>query len=100
MTDEEKVKEYVKEKISDMKINGFTLLEIAHLSNGANIYNPKVEHLLNDKIKEAYLDGLDEGRKETLKKQKEYDDQHREEINRKARARYRKKCGLKAIKEL
>ena len=47
MTDEEKVKEYVKEKISDMKINGFTLLEIAHLSNGANIYNPKVENLLD-----------------------------------------------------
>ena len=34
-----------------------------------------------------------------IKKQKEYDDQHREEINRKARARYRAKCGLKAIKE-
>lgn len=28
-----------------------------------------------------------------------YDDQHREEINRKARARYRAKCGIKAIKE-
>ena len=38
-------------------------------------------------------------REKTLKKQKEYDDQHREEINRKARARYRKKCGLKAIRE-
>ena len=38
-------------------------------------------------------------RKKTLKKQKEYDDQHRGEINRKARARYRAKCGLKAIKE-
>ena len=38
-------------------------------------------------------------REKILKKQKEYDDQHREEINRKARARYRKKCGLKAIKE-
>lgn len=38
-------------------------------------------------------------REKTLKKQKEYDDQHREEINRKARARYRAKCGLKAIKE-
>ena len=34
-----------------------------------------------------------------IKKQKEYDDQHREEINRKARARYRAKCGLKPIKE-
>ena len=34
-----------------------------------------------------------------IKKQKEYDDQYREEINRKARARYRAKCGLKAIKE-
>ena len=39
-------------------------------------------------------------REKTLKKQKEYDDQHREEINRKARARYRAKCGLKAIKEV
>ena len=38
-------------------------------------------------------------REKILQKQKEYDDQHREEINRKARARYRKKCGLKAIKE-
>ena len=38
-------------------------------------------------------------REKTLKKQKEYDDQHREEINRKARARYRAKCGLKPIKE-
>lgn len=38
-------------------------------------------------------------REETLKKQKEYYDQHREEINRKARARYRAKCGIKAIKE-
>ena len=38
-------------------------------------------------------------REETLKKQKEYNDQHREEINRKARARYRAKCGLKPIKE-
>ena len=28
-----------------------------------------------------------------------FDDQHREEINRKARARYRAKCGLKPIKE-
>lgn len=34
-----------------------------------------------------------------LAKQKEYDDQHREEIRRKARARYRAKCGLKPIKE-
>ena len=38
-------------------------------------------------------------REKILKKQKEYDDQHREEINRKARARYRAKCGLKPIKE-
>ena len=38
-------------------------------------------------------------REKILKKQKEYDDQHREEINRKARARYRAKCGVKAIKE-
>lgn len=38
-------------------------------------------------------------REEILKKQKEYDDQHREEINKKARARYREKCGIKAIKE-
>ena len=38
-------------------------------------------------------------REGTLKKQKEYDDQHREEVNRKARARYRAKCGLKPIKE-
>ena len=38
-------------------------------------------------------------REETLKKQNEYNDQHREEINRKARARYRAKCGLKPIKE-
>lgn len=29
----------------------------------------------------------------------EYRDHHREEINRKARARYRAKCGLKPIKE-
>ena len=34
-----------------------------------------------------------------MNKYKEYDDQHREEINRKARARYRAKCGIKAIKE-
>ena len=38
-------------------------------------------------------------REKTLKKQKEYDDQHREKINRKARERYRAKCGLKPIKE-
>ena len=38
-------------------------------------------------------------REKTLKKQKEYDDQHRGVINRKARARYRAKCGLKPIKE-
>ena len=38
-------------------------------------------------------------REKTLKKQNEYNDQHREEINRKARARYRAKCGLKPIKE-
>ena len=38
-------------------------------------------------------------REEKLKKRKEYYDQHREKINRKARARYRAKCGLKAIKE-
>lgn len=38
-------------------------------------------------------------REKILKKQKEYDDQHREEINRKARARYRAKCGIKPIKE-
>ena len=38
-------------------------------------------------------------REKTLKKQKEYDDQHRGEINRKARERYRAKCGLKPIKE-
>ena len=38
-------------------------------------------------------------REKILQKQKEYDDQHREEINRKARARYRAKCGLKPIKE-
>lgn len=35
-----------------------------------------------------------------LAKQKEYDDQHREEINRKARARYRAKCGLKPQPEV
>lgn len=34
-----------------------------------------------------------------LIKQKEYADKNREEINRKARARYRAKCGLKPIKE-
>lgn len=39
-------------------------------------------------------------REKILEKQKDYDDQHREEINRKARARYRAKCGLKAIKEV
>ena len=33
-------------------------------------------------------------REKILQKQKEYDDQHREEINRKARARYRAKCGV------
>ena len=38
-------------------------------------------------------------REKILQKQKEYDDQHREEINRKARARYSAKCGLKPIKE-
>ena len=38
-------------------------------------------------------------REKILQKQKEYDDQHRDEINRKARARYRAKCGLKAVKE-
>ena len=38
-------------------------------------------------------------REGTIKKQKEYYDQHREEIKRKARARYRAKCGLKPIKE-
>lgn len=38
-------------------------------------------------------------REETLKKQKEYDDQHREERNRKARARYRAKCGITPISE-
>ena len=38
-------------------------------------------------------------REKILQKQKEYDDQHRGEINRKARARYRAKCGLKPIKE-
>ena len=38
-------------------------------------------------------------REKILQKQKEYDDQHREEINRKSRASYRTKCGLKAIKE-
>lgn len=38
-------------------------------------------------------------REKTLKKQNEYNNQHREEINRKARARYRAKCGLKPIKE-
>lgn len=57
-----------------MKVNGFTLLEIAHLSNGANIYNPKVEHLLNDKIKQAYFDGLAEGRKENEKLKSELSD--------------------------
>lgn len=36
-------------------------------------------------------------REKILQKQKEYDDQHREEINRKAHARYRAKCGIKAI---
>lgn len=35
-----------------------------------------------------------------LEKQKEYDAQHREEKNKKARARYRAKCGLKPIKEV
>lgn len=38
-------------------------------------------------------------REKILKKQKEYDDQHREERNRKARARYRAKCGLAPITE-
>ena len=38
-------------------------------------------------------------REKTLKKQNEYNDQHREEINRKARARYRAKSGLKPSKE-
>ena len=39
-------------------------------------------------------------REATLKKQKEYDDQHREELNAKARARYRKKCGLQPLPEV
>ena len=38
-------------------------------------------------------------REKTLRKQNEYNNQHREEINRKARARYRAKCGLKPSKE-
>mgnify|MGYP003314929645 CR=1 FL=1 len=38
-------------------------------------------------------------REETLIKQKKYDDQHREQINKKARARYRKKCGLQPLRE-
>lgn len=63
MTYEEKVKKYVKEKINDMKVGNIKLMEISHLSNGADIYNPKVEHLLQDKIKQAYLDGLAEGEK-------------------------------------
>ena len=65
MTDEKKAKKYVKEKINHMKVGNFKLMEISHLSNGADIYNPKVEHLLQDKIKQAYLDGLAEGRKES-----------------------------------
>ena len=58
MTDEEMAEKYAKEKINDMKVGNFKLMEISHLSNGADIYNPKVEHLLKDKIKQAYLDGL------------------------------------------
>ena len=38
-------------------------------------------------------------REKTLKKQKEYDDEHREKINRKARERYCAKCGLKPMME-
>lgn len=38
-------------------------------------------------------------REKILQKQKEYDDQHRDEINRKARARYRAKCGIEILKE-
>ena len=65
MTDEKKAKKYVKEKINHMKVGNFKLMEISHLSNGTDIYNPKVEHLLQDKIKQAYLDGLAKGRKES-----------------------------------
>ena len=52
-----------------------------------------------EKILQKQKEYCDQHREEILQKQKEYDDQHREKIKRKARARYRAKCGLKPIKE-
>ena len=77
-----------------LKIAGFQPVNPAEekLPDGATIKKP----VYNAEYRRAqYI----KHREKTLKKQKEYDDQHREEINRKARARYRKKCGLKAIRE-
>ena len=37
-------------------------------------------------------------REKILKRQKEYDDAHREEISRRMKNYYRRKCGLKEIK--
>ena len=52
-----------------------------------------------EKILQKQKEYDDQHREEKLKKRKEYYDQHHEEIKRKARARYRAKCGIKAIKE-
>lgn len=64
MTDEEKAEELTKKKIKDMKVEFFNLLQIVHLSNGANLYNPKIEDIIKEVYVDAYLAGLAEGRKE------------------------------------
>ena len=83
---------------SALKIAGFQPVNPAeeHLPDGATWADYIKKPAYNAEYRRAqYI----KHREETLKKQKEYDDQHREEINRKARARYRAKCGLKPIKE-
>ena len=87
------MKVYISGKITDnpnYKAD-FEAAELALKIAGFQPVNPAEEHMPDGATWADY-----EG---TLKKQKEYDDQHREEINRKARARYRAKCGLKPIKE-
>ena len=79
----------------------FEAAELALKIAGFQPVNPAEEHLIKKPVynaeyrREQYI----KHREKILPKQKEYDDQHREEINRKARARYRAKCGLKPIKE-
>ena len=77
-----------------LKIAGFQPVNPAgeKLPDGATIKKPVYNA---EYRREQYI----KHREKILQKQKEYDDQHREEINRKARARYRAKCGLKPIKE-